>query len=623
MSRRPALTMSLLLAVTAVVAACADEAGPSGSGSAGGGAGTTSRGGQGGVASQVSPRGGGQGGTTAGAAGAVTPPPTCAERLANAKPGYQIDDRLPDFEILAADGSTRRLRDATTSCDAAPSLLVLRVEASFCGPCAEDANGAASALAPVAGVPGAEPLTLLYADVDAAPATPRDAILWRAAHPTLPGEIAAAPDEAFVDVVRARKFLPVWLVLDARTQVLLDVLDSPAPDRIAPSIAEAWTAISGAVVTVPDPSITRIDGRFRPDEWALLQQMTPVPDPPPSPSNAFADRVDAAALGQTLFADGELAGPGGVSCATCHVAEKGLADGLPVAVGKGVGKLHTPAITLAAHQRWSFWDGRADTLWSQALGPMEDPHEMAGSRLGVVARVASTHRAAYEGVFGALPSSSTSFPTAGKPGDPSWDELSEADRADANRVFVNVGKALEAFERTFRSPPTRFDAYLAGDTEALDEVERDGLALFLAAGCATCHYGPRLTDDAFHDLLVPSHELPADRGRIDGVTKLLASPFRADGVFSDDASAGARLPFLTSSPALLGQVKTPTLRNVKNTGPWGHSGRFETLAEVINHYGKERPKAVEGGPTIGVEDPTLGKFSTPHGHAIEAFLGTL
>lgn len=614
-------SVALLLVATASAAACGDEATSAPAGGTGGNAGASSGAGQAGSGGQPSPAGqSGAAGSGGSAPGLIV---TCGERLANAQPGYQIDDRLPDFVIQAADGNTRRLRDLATDCDAPPSLFVIRIEAAFCGPCAQAADSAATSLAPVATVPGVTPLTLLYADADGAPATPRDASLWRAAHPTLPGEIAVAPDEALVDVVRSHHVLPVWLILDARTQVLLDVREHPAPDRIAPSIAEAWTTISGETIAVPNPATAKIDGRFRPDEWALLQRMTPLPEPPPSPSNGVADQPDAAALGQTLFADPQLSGDGGVSCASCHVAEKGFADGLSVAVGKGIGKLHTPAIALAAHQRWSFWDGRADTLWSQALGPMEDPNEMAGSRLGVVARIASTHRAAYEGVFGPLPASSAIFPTSGKPGDPAWEALSPADQADANRVFVNVGKALEAFERTFRSPATRFDAYLAGDETALDEVERDGLALFVGAGCTTCHHGPRLTDDAFHDVLVPSHALPADRGRIDGVTKLLASPFRADSVFSDDPSAGARLPFLVSSPALLGQVKTPSLRNVKNTGPWGHGGRFETLGEIVDHYGKDRPKAVEGGSTIGVEDPTLGHFSTVHGHAIEAFLNTL
>jgi cytochrome c peroxidase len=250
---------------------------------------------------------------------------------------------------------------------------------------------------------------------------------------------------------------------------------------------------------------------------------------------------------------------------------------------------------------------------------------MAGSRLAVVARVDATYRDTYTAIFGPWPTFTATLPKSGRPGEPAFDSLPETDRAAVNQIFANVGKAIEAFERSVahNQPASRFDRYLDGDKTALTDDELAGAALFLSAGCATCHHGPALSDGGFHDILMPSQEAPADRGRLDGLAALLASPFRADGAFSDAPTSAPRLGELVVSEALLGQQKTPSLRNVTKTAPYGHAGTFETIGEVLAHYGKPRPPPVAGGLTVGVFDPTVGLFAAPHAHSIEAFLGTL
>src|SRR6185503_12062559 len=109
--------------------------------------------------------------------------------------------------------------------------------------------------------------------------------------------------------------------------------------------------------------------------------------------------------GQFLFFDPRLSLPGTIACATCHDPAKNFQDGLPLPNTLGMGKRRTPTLLGAAYQRWFFWDGRVDSLWSQALGPIENPVEMGSSRLAVAHTLYedSDLRRAYEDIFGPLP----------------------------------------------------------------------------------------------------------------------------------------------------------------------------------------------------------------------------
>src|SRR6185295_17867475 len=119
-------------------------------------------------------------------------------------------------------------------------------------------------------------------------------------------------------------------------------------------------------------------------EVKRLLQHSPLPPPPPDETNAKADDPRAARLGRALFFDARLSGNGRLACASCHQPERSWTDGMALAHGADEGRRQTPSLWNVAYSRWYFWDGRADSLWSQALQPIESPREMAGSREAAV-----------------------------------------------------------------------------------------------------------------------------------------------------------------------------------------------------------------------------------------------
>src|SRR5689334_13022771 len=124
---------------------------------------------------------------------------------------------------------------------------------------------------------------------------------------------------------------------------------------------------------------------------------------PADPSNRYGDDARAAALGRELFFDARFSGNGKVSCATCHVPAKDLQDGTPLAHGVGTTGRRTMPIAGTAHGAWFFWDGRADSQWGQALGPLESAVEHGGTRTQYAHVLAKHYRSEYEATFGALP----------------------------------------------------------------------------------------------------------------------------------------------------------------------------------------------------------------------------
>jgi cytochrome c peroxidase len=279
-------------------------------------------------------------------------------------------------------------------------------------------------------------------------------------------------------------------------------------------------------------------------------------------------------------------------------------------------------VALASYHRAQFWDGRADSLWMQALGPFENAKEMGMPRGDVVARVADRYRTAYEATFGALPAVAASSRIAGAmPGRAAWAALAPAEQEDVTRAFVNVGKAVAAYERTLRVTEGRLDRYARGDSTALTEPERKGLKNYIHAGCAQCHAGPRLADDAYHVLRFPTgrQDGAADRGRIDAFAQLESSEFNAAGRWSDAPRA---LIFPANRELLLGAFKTPTLRGVAARGQFGHGGTLATLEDVAQHYGDRGlpdndPKAVGSVPNW------VPKFDTTMRDALVPFLKAL
>jgi len=382
------------------------------------------------------------------------------------------------------------------------------------------------------------------------------------------------------------------------------------------SLAGALAAV--AVILAPLPLLTgfgRADGATdRLDTWSKEERvvlssmrLNKLPAPPPDPSNAVADKPQAVALGKRLFADARLSRNGAVSCASCHAPDRQFQDGLPLGKGVGVGKRRTMPVAATAYGPFLFWDGRKDSQWSQALGPLEDSVEHGGNRVQF-ARVVRTHyRREYESLFGALPSlqdlPADASPLGSDDEKQAWARLTSAQRDAVNRVFANLGKAIAAYERTVTYGESRFDRYVEAvliddraSQQTLSSQEVNGLRLFLGkAQCATCHNGPLLTDQAFHNTGVPPRE-PArpDRGRAPAAAKLLADEFNCLSHYSDaPPQACQELSFMVTDDAgMEGAFKTPSLRNVALRAPYMHAGQLASLDEVVGHYVRSPAAAV-------------------------------
>jgi cytochrome c peroxidase len=255
---------------------------------------------------------------------------------------------------------------------------------------------------------------------------------------------------------------------------------------------------------------------------------------------------------------------------------------------------------------------------------LENPNEFGSTRLFVAHAIHDDYQWEYEALFGAMPplSDTVRFPPNGMPGDPAFDGMSAADRHAVTQVFVNVGKSIAAFERTLRGSRSSLEAYAAGDTTALTDPQKDGLLAFLRDGCAQCHWGPRLTDDAFHVLRFPSGSLEAgpDPGRQAGIAKLVASEFDLGSPWSDHPSLARPAP--SAGPYTLGAFKTPELQNVALTAPYGHGGNYASLGDVVELI---RTGGLPAGSTLteGTTEPWLVPFDEADVAPIATFLQCL
>lgn len=364
-----------------------------------------------------------------------------------------------------------------------------------------------------------------------------------------------------------------------------------------------------------------------------LGSLKPLPS---DPSNAVADDPKAATLGHQLFFDSRFSANGAVSCASCHVPAKNFNDGLPLAHGVGTTARKTMTVAGTAYSPWLFWDGRKDSQWAQALGPMESPVEHGGTRTQYAHIIDDFYRAEYEALFGPLPdlSDRTRFPEKAAPvADPAaraaWEQMRPEDRQIVTRVYSNMGKAIAAYERKIMPGPSRFDRYvealLKNDTEAMQQAltpnEVAGARLFIGkAHCINCHNTPMLTDNSFHNTGVPAAPgLPEDTGRAKGALQVLADEFNCLSQWSDARPEQcSELRFLVSDDLKLnGAFRPSTLRNIAEMAPYMHAGQFKSLREVLEHYNRAAP-----GP-VGYTELKPLKLSERELGQLEAFLRSL
>jgi cytochrome c peroxidase len=380
---------------------------------------------------------------------------------------------------------------------------------------------------------------------------------------------------------------------------------------------------------------------FTDQDLEKILQHSPLGPPPADPTNLVADRPEAAHLGQALFFDARFSKTGTVACSTCHLPSRGFTD------GKGLPDVfpidrNVPSLWNVSYNRWFFWDGRSDSLWSQALKPLENPKEQGGTRLQFAHLVLQDPRLRdlYERVFGPIGSldDPKRFPPAGGPlcrpeGGTlhlAWMSMTEPDRDLINRVFANLGKAIAAYERRLVSRRSPFDIFVEGVREAdatklsaLSSKARKGLKLFVGRGnCRLCHSGPTFTDGEFHNLGIPAVRGGPTADRYSAIGELRRDPFNAKGSFSDDpAGGGLKLDYLAINQDLWGQVKTPSLRNVARTAPYMHQGQFKSLPEVVAFYSTLKGMGRAGHHERAILSPV--NLTPEESDALVAFLESL
>ncbi|MCV2366893.1 cytochrome-c peroxidase [Roseateles oligotrophus] len=393
---------------------------------------------------------------------------------------------------------------------------------------------------------------------------------------------------------------------------------------LGPLLLVAASLLSGFSAG-PQHQALSVRAPWSPAELDLLAslQLKNLPPTPADSSNAVEGSPAAIELGRRLFNDVRFSQNQAVSCASCHDANKQFQDGLPLGRGVGLGARRAMPIVGSAHSPWLFWDGRKDSLWSQALGPLEDAVEHGGNRSRYAHLLQAHYRADYEAIFKPMPDLSALPQDAGPLGMPAeqaaWRRMDGKAQAEVSRVFANMGKAIAAYEKTLIHGESRFDRYvvgnLLGDASAQQDLtaqEIQGLRIFIGKGqCVSCHNGPLFTDQHFHNTAVPQRDPSRpDHGRASALAKVQQDEFNCLGRFSDAAPEQCQeLRFMVSTdPALDGAFKTPSLRNVSLRPPYMHAGQFKTIAEVINHYVKA-PAAVIGRSELS--SAAKGRAGTP------------
>jgi cytochrome c peroxidase len=255
-------------------------------------------------------------------------------------------------------------------------------------------------------------------------------------------------------------------------------------------------------------------------------------------------------LGRKLFFDKRLSRDGTLSRASCHDPKLSFSDGR--ALSRGIdgaeGTRNSPTLINRGYGMTSFWDGRVQSLEEQALEPIFNPMELGSTQ-------------------------------------------AELERRTGMRA-ATVAAALASYMRTIRSGDSRFDRYAAGQSRALNALEKEGLAVFRGRGsCANCHAGPNFTDERFHNTGVAWRG-----GRIVDEGRFAVSEIERDR----------------------GAFKTPTLRDLTRTAPYMHDGSLATLEDVIEFYS-------EGGRKNPYLDPAIKpiNLTPPEKLALVAFLKTL
>ena len=240
-------------------------------------------------------------------------------------------------------------------------------------------------------------------------------------------------------------------------------------------------------------------------------------------------------LGKKLYFDPRLSKSGFISCNSCHNLSMGGTDNLKTSIGHNwqQGPINAPTVLNSSMNVAQFWDGRAADLKEQAGGPIANPGEMA-----------FTHTLAID-VLRSIPEYVTEFK-----------QVFGTDKIDIDQVT----EAIAEFEKTLVTPNSRFDQWLLGNKDAINEQELAGYNLFKSSGCVACHNGPAVGGASFQKM---------------GVVEPYKTKSGAEGLAGVTGKDADRFKF-----------KVPTLRNVELTYPYFHDGEAETLEESVEIMGQ-------------------------------------
>lgn len=293
------------------------------------------------------------------------------------------------------------------------------------------------------------------------------------------------------------------------------------------------------------------------DNISILSAL-PTEIPVPADNPITKEKTE---LGKFLFFDPILSGKKDVACATCHHPEFGFAESLEISIGvngKGLGskrdfnfpndipfvKRNSQSVVNSAFNGIGidgkvnasaapmFWDLRAKSLEKQSLEPIKAFEEMRGHTF--------TEAEVLDKIIERLKENTE------------YKQLFEKAFGTKNAITKeNLGKAIATYERTIIANNSRFDQYMRGDKAALSQNEIDGMFAFLKSGCSKCHNGPMFSDFKTHALGVVDNEKMG---------------------FSDD---GFQKTYA---------FRTPSLRNLRFTFPYMHSGKLKTLENVLEFY---------------------------------------
>jgi cytochrome c peroxidase len=240
-------------------------------------------------------------------------------------------------------------------------------------------------------------------------------------------------------------------------------------------------------------------------------------------------------LGARLFADQRFSRDNSVSCTHCHVLQIGGMDRQPKSFGVAgaLGVINTPTVYNSGFDVAQFWDGRARTLTEQVAGPVHNPIEMASDWDSVIAKLTQD------------------------PDYPRWFQ-----RLYGNGITAaNIQDAIAAFERSLTTPGSRFDRWLQGDADALNEQELAGYVLFKSYGCVACHQGMNVGGNMYQQMGV-MRDYFAERGGDISAADL--GRFNVTGKEEDKY-----------------HFKVPSLRLVVLTAPYFHDASAQTLEQAI------------------------------------------